>query len=214
VKIHIAIVAHKDRKIMAEKLAAEVNADHISLDNGNRGANKNHRCAWEWHTANPSDWAITLEDDSVPCKDFRQQAEAALEHAPAQIVSLYLGRSRPVGWQPTIEKAISRAQQAKACWIVDKHSLHAVALAANRRTIKAMWHALTLYSIYPPDEAVSLYTFRNQIDVAYSCPSLADHLDESSLIPDKVPCGRVAWKFGTRRKWNGDAVPLTAPTPW
>ena len=99
----------------------------------------------------------------------------------------------------------------RACWITDKHSLHAVGMAADRRMIRMMLYALTLYSVYPPDEAISLYTYRNQIDVAYSVPSLVDHKDESSLIEGKVPCGRVAWKYGTRRKWTGDAVPLIAP---
>lgn len=208
--LHIAIVAHKDRQVMAEKLAAEVEADHVSLDNGTRGAGANHRAAWTWHNAHPADWAITLEDDSIPCKDFRVQAAAALEHAPAHIVSLYLGRARPAGWQDTVEKATLRAQTAKACWIIDKHSLHAVGMAADRRSIPTMLYALTLYSVYPPDEAISLYSYRNQIDVAYSWPSLVDHADESSLIPDKVPCGRVAWKHGTRRSWTDVSVPLIA----
>jgi GR25 family glycosyltransferase involved in LPS biosynthesis len=213
-QLNIAIVAHKDRQVMAEKLAGEVNADHISLDNGGRGAGLNHRKAWEWLMNHPSDWGIVLEDDSVPCKDFRNQATAALEKAPARVVSLYLGRARPIGWQDSVEKAVERAQQKKACWITDKHSLHAVAMAADMRSLKMVWHALTLYSVYPPDEALSLYTYRNQIDVAYSYPSLVDHLDESSLIPGKIPCGRVAWKWGTRRKWTDEAVPLCAPSPW
>ena len=95
--LHIVVVAHKDRQIMAEKLASEVNADHVSLDSGTRGASGNHRAAWTWHDAHPADWAVTLEDDSEPCKDFRQQAIAALECAPARVVSLYLGRRGPRG---------------------------------------------------------------------------------------------------------------------
>jgi hypothetical protein len=211
--LHIAIVAHKDRLVMAEKLASEVNADHVSLDNGSRGASMNHRKAWEWHTNHTAGWAITLEDDAIPCKDFRKQAAAALEQAPAHVVSLYLGRARPAGWQDTIEKALHRAEAAKACWIVDKHSLHAVAMAAGPEVTasKTMLYALNLYSVYAPDEAISLYTYRNQIDVAYSVPSLVDHADESSLIPGKVPCGRVAWKWGGRRKWSRDSVQLIAP---
>lgn len=213
--LHIAIVAHKDRAVMAEKLASEVAADHVSLDNGNRGAGANHRAAWAWHVAHPADWAVTLEDDAIPCKDFRQQVTAALEQAPAHVVSLYLGRSRPQGWQDTIERALKRAALQRACFITDKHSLHAVGMATSRRTIQMMLYALTLYSVYPPDEAISLYTYRNQIDVAYTVPSLVDHADETSLIEGRMPCGRVAWKWGTRRKWTSETVPLIAPnTEW
>ena len=214
VKIHIAVVAHHARAALAEKLAAEVGADHVSLDSGTRGAGANHRAAWSWHQAHPADWAITLEDDAIPCKDFREQAAAALEHAPARLVSLYLGRVRPEHWQDTIEKALQRAQKAKACWITDKHSLHAVGICADQRSIQMALYALALYSVYPPDEALGLYTYRNQIDVAYSVPSLVDHADEDSLIPGKIPCGRVAWKWGTRRSWNSNAVALIAPNSW
>lgn len=207
--VRIAIVAHKDRQIMAEKLAAEVQADHVSLDTGSRGCSYNHRKAWEWHAEHPGDWSITLEDDSIPCKDFREQVTAALEVAPAYVVSLYLGRARPTAWQDTFEKAGKRATAAKACWLIDKHVLHAVGLCSSNP--RMVWNALSTYSVYPPDEALALYTYRNQIDVAYSWPSLVDHSDESSLIPNKIPCGRVAWKWGTRRKWTDDSVQLIAP---
>jgi hypothetical protein len=213
--IHIAIVAHKDRAKQAEQLAREVDADHVSLDNGSRGAGANHRAAWAWHQAHQTDWAVTLEDDAKPCSNFRGQLEAALTHAPTHIVSLYLGKQSPQGWQPTVQKAISRADAAKACWITDTHNIHAVGLAADRSAINMMLYAMTLYSVYPPDEAISQWTWRNRIDVAYSLPSLVDHLDGEPLIKpvhgEERAKGRVAWRHGTRRKWTSTAVPLIAP---
>ena len=92
VKIHIAIVAHKDRADAANQLAETVGAQHIAWDRGHRGANANHRAAWLWHQTNPADWSVTLEDDAVPCKDFRRQLTQALTVAPTNICSLYLGR--------------------------------------------------------------------------------------------------------------------------
>lgn len=96
-KINVAIVAHKERKAQAVKLADLVDADHISMDMGDKGAGKNHRDAWTWHQHHYSDWSVTLEDDAVPCKDFRQELEKALTVAPTHLVSLYLGKVKPAG---------------------------------------------------------------------------------------------------------------------
>jgi GR25 family glycosyltransferase involved in LPS biosynthesis len=217
--IHIAIVAHKNRSEMAEKLATEVEANHVCLDNGTRGSGKNHRAAWEWHTAHrEADWAVVLEDDAIPCKDFRSQLTAALEHAPTRVVSLYLGKGNPEGWQDTLSNAVVRADKAKACWIVDRHLMHAVGLAVDRRTIPMMTVAIDQCMVYATngkgdfaaDEAIGRYVYNNQIDVAYSVPSLVDHADGPPLIEHKSPRqpGRVAWKFGTRRKWDDSSIQL------
>lgn len=215
-KIHVGIVADRRREAMALKLADDVGADFISWDAKN-SATGNHRAAWNWHYAHPSDWAITLEDDAVPCKNFRTQAAKALAVAPRQIVSLYLGQQRPTAWQSAYEWAIERAEEADAHWMLARHVLHAVGLAADRDAIKAMVQALTLYGVYEPDAAVGAWTARNGVDVAYSWPSLVDHADGLNLIhhheQEQYRPGRVAWRHGTRRKWNSISVPLVAPKP-
>ena len=107
-KIHIAVVAHTQRREQATKLADSIGADHVTWDTGVLGCTNNHRAAWQWHMNHPSDWAVTLEDDAVPCKEFRHQLSQALTVAPATVVGLYLGKLCPPNWQDTVEK-IGRA---------------------------------------------------------------------------------------------------------
>lgn len=214
-KINIAIVAHHERKEQAKALADLVDADHISMDLGDKGANKNHRDAWTWHQHHYADWAVTLEDDAVPCKDFRNELEKALTVTPTHLVSLYLGRMKPEGWQDTIEHALLRADKEKACWITGAHNLHAVGIACSGQIVRALTYTLALYSVYPTDEAISLWCSRNAVDLAHSVPSLVDHADIPTLIrhgdgEERIP-GRVAWRHGTRRKWSSTSVPLIAP---
>lgn len=214
-KINIAIVAHHARKEQALALAEQVQADHVSMDMGDRGAGKNHRDAWTWHQHHLSDWAVTLEDDALPCKDFRGELEKALTVAPTHLVSLYLGKLKPESWQSTIASALSRADKEKANWIVSKYNLHAVGIACHMPLVRALSYALSLYSIYPTDEAIALWCSRNAVDMAYTVPSLVDHADWPTLIEhidgqDREP-GRVAWRVGTRRKWSDVSVPFIGP---
>lgn len=216
-KINIAVVAHHARKQEALALAELVNADHVSMDMGTRGAGANHRDAWAWHTHHPGDWAVTLEDDAVPCKDFRAELEKALAVAPTHLVNLYLGQKKPEKWQSTIASALLRADKEKANWIVTKYNLHAVGIACHMPLIRALSYTLALYSVYPTDEAIALWCTRNAVDLAYTVPSLVDHADLPTLIDridGKAPGpGRVAWRTGTRRKWTSASVPLIAPGP-
>jgi hypothetical protein len=209
------VVAHKDRRDMAEKLAETVDADHIVWDHGSLGGNANHRAAWLYHQTHPAEWAVTLEDDAVPCKEFRWQLSRALAVAPAHLVSLYLGRGHPSGWQKTFESAVQRAEKVDACWIVGKHSMHAVGLAADNTTVGVVNAALQVFGIYPVDEALCAFTSRNDMPVAYTFPSLVDHADGPSLVKPRdgkprLP-GRVAWKHGGRRRWNDSSVAMAMP---
>lgn len=213
-KINIVIVAHKKRRDQAHALSDIVQANHICMDDGTLGVNANHRNAWTWHKNHPSDWAVVLEDDAVPCKEFRHQTAQALEAAPAQIVSLYLGRLCPANWQNVVESATERAEKEKACFIVGQRNLHAVGLACTYGNVKYLLGGMTLFGVYAVDDAISSWTTRNNIDVAYTWPSLVDHADGDSLVqplhgdPRPAGFGRVAWKHGVRKSWNSKVVPL------
>jgi hypothetical protein len=60
-----------------------------------------------------------------------------------------------------------------------------------------------------------LWSTRNNVEVAYTVPSLVDHADGPTLVQHRDSSvrepGRVAWKTGTRRKWDSNSVPLIGP---
>jgi hypothetical protein len=212
----ISIVAHIKRTERAEKLADKVLARRVFYDDGTLGCDRNHRQVWQHHAGNPtSDWATTLEDDAVPVPGFLDQLDHALEVAPAPIVSLYLGTSRPLGgWQPQIKQAILAIRRTPACWITSTHLLHAVGVAIRTPLLPSLLEWLPQIPL-PIDEAITIWATTYGHCVAYTWPSLVDHADEPSLVdhPDGKPRQnpRIAWHTGTRQAWNAKHVAMKSP---
>jgi len=209
----IGIVAHTARAEHAHTLMDQVGAAYTSVDNGTLGCNGNHKQVWTWLNNHTDDWAIVLEDDSLPTPDFVHQATQALAVAPSPLVSFYLGKHHI----PTLdiehhkEQAITKAQSADAHWITSRQLLHAVAVAIDKDHIAAMLaHIADLPEQFPIDEAITHWATTNTIDVCYTWPSLVDHADQPTLFRhlDKLPRppGRVAYNTGGHDTWTDRAV--------
>jgi hypothetical protein len=207
--VKIAIVAHEERAAMAEALMEQTNASFISWDDGSAGAEANHRKAWEWHKEHTLGWALVLEDDAEPVPGFLRQASAALAEAPSQVVSFYLGQSRPPQWQQKISDAIAKADANDAHWILSTALIHGVAVAIKSELIPSMLNWVTQTPL-PIDEAISHWCRAHHKVVAYTHPSLVDHADTGTLIKhrDKLPrdTGRVAWRTGSHKHWTSDRI--------
>lgn len=205
----IGIVAHQSRTAAARRLATEVCADFISIDNGLMGCDGNHQSVQHHLAELPSTWAVILEDDALPVDGFRDQIDHALPMAPSPIVSLYYGRQRPPHWQRRMDTALTKAQESQANWIIGTHLLHAVGYAIRTELLAGLLdHTSTL----PVDQHISQWAQRFGHLVSYTTPSLVDHADLPTVVdhPDgqaRRP-GRKAWTTGTRDNWNTEAVML------
>jgi hypothetical protein len=209
----IGIVAHERRTEQANELAATVNADKVFWDDGRLKCEGNHKQAWQWMADNNQNpWSVVLEDDAIPCDDFRNQLAQALEAAPTPVVSLYLGRSRPQHWQALIDIAYKQAKGEDASWITGQHLLHAVGVAIRTDLIP---HMLRHVNQPPIDTTIGTWARTNGHDIAYTLPSLVNHDDGPTLIHhpdgDKRNPGRVAWWHGTRSPWTNRSVDLKSP---
>src|SRR5690606_24577395 len=131
---------------------------------------------------------------------FRAQLDRALEHAPAGIVSLYLGTGRwagtaPSQHEPVVRGLVEDADRDGAQWITTGALWHAVGVAIPRE------HAVSLLqhlrgSPRPTDEAITAWCRQRRVAVHYTHPSLVDHRDERRLVHAReqhVP--RRAWRF-------------------
>lgn len=205
----IAIVAHEERAAMAEALMEQTGASFISWDDGTKGAEQNHKAAWAWHHQHTDGWALVLEDDALPVEGFLRQASAALSEAPTQVVSFYLGQSRPPQWQPKIQDAIAKADVNDAHWIIATHLIHAVAVAVKSELIPSMLNWVNQTPL-PIDEAISHWARAHHKAISYTHPSLVDHADGHTLIKhrDKLPreAGRIAWRTGSHKHWTDNRV--------
>jgi GR25 family glycosyltransferase involved in LPS biosynthesis len=208
----IGIVAHLDRLTQTEHLASQVQADHIAYDDGSLGCEKNHQRLWRWHTHNDGPWALTLEDDAVPVDGFGDQLSQVLQVAPTPIVSLYLGRSRPLaGWQTKIAIAVDKANKQNAHWITSTDLLHAVGVCIRSDLVPSLIEHLPT-SRLPIDAAISQWAQANEHQVGYCWPSLLDHADGPTLVlhPDQQPRDqpRIAWWHGARDSWTDRTVEM------
>lgn len=202
----IGIVAHTDRKGMAEDLAAKVAADYMHVDDGTLGCNGNHLHVWDWlATNNPGEWSVVLEDDALPVDGFRDQLEQVLQVAPTPIVCLYLGTGQRM--QARMDLTTNNANAVDANWIVGKELIHAVGIAVRTELLP-----FTDLPPKPIDDAISDWAQHHNHKVGYTWPSLIDHNDGPTLIdhPDwQVTAQRriARWHAG-RIKWTTKAVTM------
>ena len=221
--VAIAIVAHTKRAEQAHQLMDTVGAQYLSMDDGTLGCTANHIRCWTYLAKQPTEWSLVLEDDAQPIHGFRDQLDLALDAAPTEVVSLYLGRERPV-WmefggrgsaqrvQPVIIKALARADEQGASFITAPKLLHAVAVAVRTNLIDSMLKHVQ-ESKQPIDFAIGDWCTANHHQVAYTYPSLCDHEDGPTVIrrhPDGEPRHqpRKAHKVGTADAWTKRSVTL------
>lgn len=204
--VAIAVVADVRRGGMGRDLAEQVKADHISGDDGTLGCRGNHVKAWTWHAKNPADWHLVLEDDAQPVPDFRAQLDAALDAAPANIVSLYLGG----GYIDDIlvKNSIEKAERTGADWITTQgRVLSAVAVAMRHDMVAPMLTGLDTRRGHAIDRAMSLWTRGFAQRVAYPVPSLVDHADQPSLVRPHRRCApRRAMRVGGHEHWGSKTI--------
>ena len=92
-QMKFVVVGHHSRFASAALLAGELGA-YLLIDEGNHGANWNHRRAIEW-AAEQSCRVVVLEDDALPVHAFTGKVADWLNRFPDSLISFYLGTGRP-----------------------------------------------------------------------------------------------------------------------
>lgn len=87
-EIKFVVVGHHTRLGHAQRLAALLDA-HLLIDDGNHGANWNHRRALEWAAEQPCR-VVVVEDDAMPVDLFFTSVTSWLNRFPESLVSFYL----------------------------------------------------------------------------------------------------------------------------
>lgn len=212
----LGIVAHTSRIVMVNNLIERLDKHcidpEVSTDDGRLGCLGNH-AAIHGRLADEPGWSVILEDDALPVNDFGCDLEWMLDHAPHCIVSLYLGTGYPANWQQPIKKAL----EADTSWIVAPRLLHAVGYAIAPEVKGALARFLSSGPrLEAPDDAISLWARQQDIPVAYTNPSLVDHLDVTPALshrPGNFSTGRKkprkAHNIRQRLTWGDNSVIMT-----
>lgn len=191
-QVKFVVVGHHSRRAQAERLACSLNA-HLLIDEGEHGANWNHRRAIEW--ASQQDCRVViLEDDAIPAKDFREMAADWLSRFPDLLISFYLGTGRPPQYQIEIATKLIDADIQRGDYITINRLIHGVCYSVPRNRLQSVickWK-----SSLPADFAVGDACGGK---VIYPCYSLVDHLDSISVEkhPDNIQRTerRRAWRL-------------------
>lgn len=210
VRLSIAVMAHPLRARAAEDLARHVDADNIVWDTHDDEWDTGRRAIATYDRT--ATHQIVLQDDALPVPDFRLHAAAALEQHPDALVSFYLGTSRPPQWQPAVDDACMRAEDAGAAWISAPVLLHGVAIAIPTAEIAALL-AWCERPTVPYDERLGMY-WRHLLErpVLYTWPSLVDHNDGPTIARHRDGehrnDPRRARLTGTPSSWQTQAIAL------
>ena len=191
--IKFVVVGHHSRTGHAQRLAALLDA-HLLIDEGNHGANWNHRRALEW-AAEQTCRVIIIEDDAQPSSSLTQLVIGHwLNRFPDSLVSFYLGTGRPPQYQIQIAERLILADKTNADHITLPRLIHGVCYSVPPQHISRVLSRWD--SSKPADYAVGDAWGGA---VVYPCYSLVDHADFESVEchPDSAPRTerRRAWRL-------------------
>ncbi|HGH4595072.1 TPA: hypothetical protein ACJIWN_000831 [Enterobacter cloacae] len=190
--IKFVVVGHHARRQQAEALTSALGA-HFLIDDGNHGANWNHRRALEWAACQPCR-VVVLEDDALPVHGFAEKVTYWLARFPDDMLSFYLGTGRPPQYQKEIAGMLVESDRVNADYLVLNKLIHGVCYSPPQGRLARMLNAWnkTLAADYAVGEA-----FGGR--VIYPCYSLVDHADLPTVErhPDNEPRTerRRAWRL-------------------
>ena len=191
-QVKYVVVGHHSRFASAAMLAGKLGA-HLLIDEGDHGANWNHRRAIEWAAEQPCR-VVVLEDDALLVHGFTEKVLDWLARFPDDMLSFYLGTGRPPQYQMQIAERLIVADKTRVDFITLPQLIHGVCYSVPPRRISrvlSQWD-----NSKPADYAVGdAYGGA----VVYPCYSLVDHADGEPVErhPDAAPRTerRRAWRI-------------------
>lgn len=191
-QVKFVVVGHHSRIGHAQRLAALLDA-HLLIDDGNRGANWNHRRAIEWAAEQPCR-VVVLEDDALPVQGFTDKVTEWLVRFPEDMLSFYLGTGRPPQYQMKIAELLINADKVRSDFLMLQRLIHGVCYSIPPQSISRV---LSQWDCSKPADYAVGDAYGGV--VVYPCWSLVDHADGEPVErhPDSAPRTerRRAWRL-------------------
>jgi hypothetical protein len=173
-QVAFVVVGHHKRRAQAEALAHSLDA-HLLIDEGDHGANWNHRRAMQW-AVQQDKRVVVVEDDALPVAGFAGLVHEWLERFPDQLISFYLGTGRPPQYQPQIATKLIEADRVHADHIILPRLIHGVCYSVPQAHLPAVlsrWEQGKAADYAVGDAWGGM--------IVYPCRSLVDHDDGLSV---------------------------------
>ncbi|SEK37177.1 hypothetical protein SAMN04487787_101648 [Kosakonia sacchari] len=190
-QIKFVVVGHHLRRATAVFLAECLQA-HLLIDEGQHGANWNHRRALAWAARQPCR-VVVLEEDALPAHGFTDKVADWLARFPNDLCSFYLGTGRPPQYQAQIAERLIAADRTRADFITLPQLIHGVCYSVPPQhlpKVLSRWD-----SSKPADFALGDAW---GAPVVYPCWSLVDHADGEPV--ERHPDGEA--RTERRRAWR------------
>lgn len=199
-EIKFVVVGHHKRRDSGTCLADLLDA-HLLIDEGDHGANWNHRRAIEW--ASHQDYRVViLEDDALLLPGFIESVSEWVSRFPEHLISFYLGTGRPPQYQQQIATRLIDADKRQGDHITMDRLIHGVCYsppASGIAKILSNWNR-NQAADYAVGDALGG-------QVIYPCYSLVDHADGVTVERhhDNEPRNerRRAWRLALSQTWSG-----------
>ncbi|MFS7307411.1 hypothetical protein [Rahnella inusitata] len=199
-KIKFVVVGHHSRRNQAEQLACSLHA-HLLIDEGDHGANWNHRRAIEW-ASHQDCRVVILEDDALLLPGFIESVSEWVSRFPDHLISFYLGTGRPPQYQQQIAMRLIDADKRQGDHITMDRLIHGVCYSppvSGIAKILSNWNR-NQAADYAVGDALGG-------QVIYPCYSLVDHADGVTVErhQDNEPRNerRRAWRLALSQTWSG-----------
>jgi hypothetical protein len=121
--MQVIIVGHHSRSEWIAKLQNVLPGSAWIIDYAGGGAAAGHRKALQIAALVPDERCIIMEDDAIPVQGFLERAEQWCARCPHDLISFYLGTSRPTRWQQVVDGLLA---QADADYITLPQLIHGV----------------------------------------------------------------------------------------
>lgn len=190
-QIKVVVVGHHSRRHQASQLAHLLDA-HLLIDEGNNGANWNHRRAIEWASQQVCR-VVIMEDDALLLPGFTDSVREWVTRFPDNLISFYLGTGRPPQYQQQIAASLIDADKRRGDYITMDRLIHGVCYSppvSGLSRITQNWNH-TKAADYAVGDALGG-------KVIYPCYSLVEHADGVTVErhPDNQP------RIERRRAWR------------
>jgi hypothetical protein len=168
-KLSIVVMAHPDRKAMAQELANSLGGVPIVWDKLN---NVWDTCKRAWQAIDTTaEYGLVLQDDVLPCRDFQKRAEAVLKGRFVYNFFVHYGFSA------SVEKALYEGENH-----FTKGSIYGeIALCMPTTCINSMINYCDRHGAHS-DTLISTWARSIHLRIRYPIPSLVDHRAGESLF--------------------------------
>lgn len=202
-------MAHPSRRDLAESLSKQLRAP-VSYDPDPEEERNPWRCArqaWKVGAAKPgATHVLVVQEDCIPCPDFRKHVGRALRAKPDRVASFFLG------WLPaqTAQLALSAVSRC-AAWQIGSHAgwCPTIALAMPLELADGFWRFEDGTRPVADDDVAGRYLRSIGVPWYASLPSLVDHDDEAPSLMSTEARNRQAMCYAgdadlSRVDWHAD----------